>query len=419
MGSIDRKPPDKSVGGFRSTLKSMKDEGLINRGRGAPRPPAAGERQSISSFNGTELTYEWGQHCPFFFTREKAEHLGLIGSFRGASAFLIGSGPSFSEVNKELLRRAGVWTMTINNSIKSFRSNANICVDEPQRFSLSTFLDPTVMKFVPLEHMESPLFDNRMVEAEDGEKIQMWQLATKSKGEPMLLGDCPNVVGYRRNEHFSASQFLTEDTFNWGNHQNICVCGEGDRIPKGGSCENCGAPGIQGECQACGYHRSTCPKCGRTDCFGSRTVFLPALRVLYLLGFRKVYLVGVDFDMSPEKKYHFEEERHQGAINNNNSTYEKLKIWLSDLRPYFDAARFRVFNTNMNSKLEVFDKIPFSDAIKRATAHIGFPAEERTQGMYAGLIEKTGVTAQIQRIPLPDPRRLVPQPMIVPAAGTH
>ena len=386
----------------RSEMPSLKDQRKILRGR--------------VNGTGSEMTYEFGQHNPFFFTREMAEHIGLVGSFRGASAFLIGSGPSFKDIDTALLRRAGVWTMTINNSIKSFRSNANIHVDEPKRMSLSTFLDPAVMKFVPTEHFEAPLFDNRLVEDEKGEKVQMWQIALKASGLPMLVGECPNVIGYRRNEHFSADRFMTEDTLNWGNHQLVCICGAGERIDKGGCCPMCGEPGLQNECVRCKHHRSTCPTCGRRDAFGGRTVFLPALRVLYLLGFRKVYLLGVDFDMSETKKYHFDEERHQGAINCNNSTYAKLKEWLSLLRPKFEAARFRVYNCNLESKLDVFDKMPFVDAIKAATAHIGFPEEERTKGMYAGLGEKVGANARIDGLPFLDPRThpLVAQPLTSP-----
>jgi len=346
-----------------SIYKDGNDTITTNTGRFRPPPNQPAQ--------GVCVSWEFGQHNPFFFTREKAEYLGLIGSYRGSSAFLIAGGPSFKGIDKQKLRLPGVWTMTINNATTSFRGNANIIVDEPQRFNMSTFLDPAIQKFVPIDHFESKLWDNRLVQDFNGNPVQMWELSD------IVVGECPNVVGYRRNEKVAPWRFLYEDTINWGNHQDICLCGKGQRNNRG----------------------DPCPSCGRTGQFGGRSVMMSAFRVLFLLGFRTVYLLGVDFDMSPEKKYHFSEERHTGAINCNNSTYEKLQVWLAQLRPYFEAERFRVVNCNMQSKLDAFDKMPFEQALKEATEHIGDPIKERTMGMYADLAQKRGIPQPPQRDP--------------------
>src|SRR4051812_21934121 len=78
-------------------------------------------------------------YFPFFFTRDGAT-VHLTGQYRGASAFLVASGPSFQRIPKEELRRA--WTMTLNNASTSFRGQANCTVDDPSRFNLSMWLDP-------------------------------------------------------------------------------------------------------------------------------------------------------------------------------------------------------------------------------------------------------------------------------------
>ena len=179
-----------------------------------------------------------------FFTREGAS-LSLVGSYRGTGAFLIGAGPSFAVVDKARLGR--VWAMTLNNACASWRGQGNCTVDEPSRFSLSMWLDPTVQKFVPMGHFEKPLWDNRLLREEGASEHslrQQWEQAA------MKLGDCPNVIGYRRNEKFHAPRFLYEETVNWGNHK----------------------------------------KYG-----GGRSVLLAALRILFLLGFRRVYLLGGGF----------------------------------------------------------------------------------------------------------------------------
>ena len=280
-----------------------------------------------------------------FFTREGA-NLSTVGSYRGAAAFLIGAGPSFLEVDKG--RLGSVWAMTLNNACASWRGQANCTVDEPSRFSLSMWLDPTVQKFVPMGHFEKPLWDNRRLRVEPaGEETlnvqrptpnaawrQQWEQAA------MKLGDCPNVIGYRRNEKFHAPRFLYEETVNWGNHK----------------------------------------KYG-----GGRSVLLAALRILFLLGFRRVYLLGVDFEMTPERKYHFPEERSAAAIQNNQHTYGRLQQWLGEVQPYFLREKFVVKNCNLASKLTAFPFLPCEEAIEEATAHLGDCARERTEGMYQKL----------------------------------
>ena len=281
---------------------------------------------------GACVASEFYQNCPFFFTRESST-IPIIGSYRGASAFLMASGPSFALLDKSLLRTPGVWVMSLNNALASFRGNAAVIVDDPARFTMSMWTDPSVTKFVPSSHFEKPLWDNRFLKG----KGQQWAPAG------MMVGDCPNVIGYRRNEKFQPERFLYEDTINWGNHK----------------------------------------KWG-----GGRSVMLAALRILFLLGFRKVYLLGVDFNMSDTKKYHFDEERTPSAIRGNNSTYEKMIEWFEQLQPYFLAENFVVKNCNPESKLTAFPFIKFEDAISEATEIVGDTTKEQTNGMYTNYDEK-------------------------------
>jgi len=267
------------------------------------------------------------EQVPFFYTRAGAV-LPLEGLYRGGHAFLIANGPSLNEL--DLARLHQCWAMTLNNGPRTFRGQANCIVDDPSRFSLSTWLNPTIMKFVPLSHFEKPLWDNRMLYTAQG-WTQRWEASN------LKLGDCPNVVGYRRNEKFHAPRWLHEDTINWGNHA----------------------------------------RWG-----GGRSVMLAALRILYLLGFRQVYLLGADFEMSETKKYHFDEGRTATAIKNNMSTYARLQQWFTELQPQFQKAGFKVFNCNPASKLTAFPVIPYQDALDAALVQTGDPARERTAGMY-------------------------------------
>ncbi len=268
------------------------------------------------------------EQVPFFYTRAGAV-LPLEGLYRGGHAFLIANGPSFACLDRTELHQR--WTMTMNNGAKSFRARANCTVDDPSRFSMSIWLDPTIMKFVPMSHFEKPLWDNRLLLMEQGWK-QRWQ---ESK---IKAGDCPNVVGYRRNEKFHAPRWLSEETINWGNH-------------------------------------------GRWG--GGRSVLLASLRILYLLGFRHVYLLGVDFEMSSNKRYHFDEGRTPHAIKGNMETYSKLQQWFTELQPLFLKAGYHVWNCNPESKLTAFPHMPYAEALQHSSLHLGDPANEQTDGMYS------------------------------------
>jgi hypothetical protein len=279
-------------------------------------------------------TTENAQMCnPFFFNHQRAP-LHLTGTYRNASAFLIGGGPSFARVDK--YRLDPVWTMTLNNASASYRGKAACFVDDPSRFSLSVWLDPTIQKFVPISALTKTLWDNRLLTA--GKKVgQKWQASD------VKLGDCPNVVGYRRNEKFDAARFLYENTINWGCHA----------------------------------------KFG-----GGRSVMLPALRILFLLGFRRVYLLGVDFEMSGTKKYHFCEDRPPNTIRSNMQTYAKLQKWFAELQPHFLKEHFVIKNCNSESKLKVFPLVSLDDAIAEATETLGDYTMERTFGMYKPVSQK-------------------------------
>jgi hypothetical protein len=268
------------------------------------------------------------EHVPLFYSRAGAG-LSLEGLYRGGHAFLMAGGPSVQALDLAPLQRR--WVMTMNNGPKTFRGQANCTVDDPSRFSLSMWLDPNIMKFMPMAHFEKPLWDNRYLRTEKGWE-QRWETSK------LRVGDCPNVVGFRRNEKFHASRWLNEETINWGNHS----------------------------------------KFG-----GGRSVMLASLRILYSLGFRFVYLLGVDFEMSATKRYHFDEQRSSGAIKGNMDTYAKLQQWFAELQPHFEKARFVVRNCNPNSKLTAFPHLPYDDAIAEAGIRLGDPSIERTEGMYS------------------------------------
>jgi hypothetical protein len=277
------------------------------------------------------------QPAPLFFTQDH-HPLPLGDIYRGRSAFLVCSGPSLAKLAEERapaagmtprewfqrgpLAQPGVLKMGLNNSVKTVRPNLHVSVDSPAHWIRSLWLDPLITKFVPICLASKYVFNS-----------DEWKFME------VRVGDCPNVVYYKRNEHFQAKQFLWEDCFNWGMHSE-----------KG----------------------------------GGRSVMLPAIRILYTLGIRKVYLLGCDFNMSATSHYHFEQDRNKGSINGNTSTYKKLDGWFKELRPLFEKEDFHVYNCNPQSGLKAFDFVSFDDALTELQAHMDFVdyAQERTKGLY-------------------------------------
>jgi hypothetical protein len=248
------------------------------------------------------------------------------------------NGPSLVSGDYDLskLNSPGVITYGVNNGPSTFRPTFWSCVDDPGRFLKSIWLDPRITKFVPHAHAEKPIFDN-----------ETWN-EMREDGRRVLVGECPNCVFFHRNEKFVANRWLFEDKINWGNHK---------------------------------------------DYGGCRTVMLPALRILFLLGFRKVYLLGADFTMTEEYAYHFDEKREKGAVNCNMKTYKRMRDeYFPKLKPFFKEEGFEVYNCNPDSGLkDTFDFISFDDAISECTGKLGNVPNERTWGMYCkpGDKEKT------------------------------
>jgi hypothetical protein len=181
-----------------------------------------------------------------------------------------------------------------------------------------------------------------------------------------MVNQCPNVVYYKDNEHFKPTEeYLDEDTINWGNHTNRCECGAMRKSKE----ENGGIKTNQ------------CPKCGGNK-WGARSVMLAAVKIIYTLGFRKLFIVGADFKMDDQTKYAWNQDRSNSSVKSNNDTYDRLNLRFSQLRPIFESRGFYVFNATPDSGLNSFVKIPFEDAVKMASA--GFPEtkNERTYGMY-------------------------------------
>lgn len=261
------------------------------------------------------------------FTTEEGLPVHLVGLYKGCAGFLIANGPSLKSLDLPLLSSPGIVTVGLNNGPSVVRPNFHVCGDQPARFVKSTWLDPRITKVVPQSSYGAQLWDD-----------EQWQPLTLN-GREICVRDCPNVIGIHRNDKFAPEQWLHETSFGWGNS------------------------GTNGGC---------------------RTVFLLALKLMYVIGVRKLFIVGCDLNMEAgdSSGYAFAQARCKGAARMNNKNYQKINRRCSLLKPYFDQAQYLVYNATPDSGLTAFPYIPFEDAMRIATENIGKP---RTEDMYLSL----------------------------------
>ncbi len=248
------------------------------------------------------------------------EVLSIKNLYKNQTCFLVLSGPSLNKIDLEKLKQPGIVTFGVNNSPKAFRSNLWTSGDSVKNFMISIYRDPRIKKFVSYAKRESTLFDNIA-----------W------KESHLRVCDCPNVVYYKLNNKFDPETYLNLDSVSWGRAR-----GDG----------------------------------------GCRSVMLAAVRIIYSLGFKKVFLIGADFSMSPENKYAFDQDRTAGSMHNNNNAYKKLNERFDSLRSIFEKAGFYVFNSTFDSGLKSFDYVPYESAVKIALKDFPNTIKEPSGGMY-------------------------------------
>lgn len=243
----------------------------------------------------------------------------LRGLLSGAPTFLVGGGPSANQVDLAQLSHRGIWSMAVNNTAghRAFRPSSFVCSDPPQKFSHSIWLDPNILKFVPEPKLKGSR--SRLRRKKPDGSFERIKQATST---------CPNVWGFRRHSWLEPNgEFFKSDGALWGNH-------------KAGA-ERTGQP--------------------RTVC-----TLLLGMRLLYYLGSRRIYLLGVDFRMRPDYGYSFGQARDEETSDSNNAQFAVVNGWLCEMQQNETFAKFglEVYNCFAQSGLRAFPYVPFIDAVK-------------------------------------------------------
>jgi len=254
---------------------------------------------------------------PFAFETAEGRRIDLANWYRGKSAFLIVNGKSLQALDLNALReRPGIVTMGVNNGWLYYRPNLWTCVDDVTHFADVGWKDPSILKFVPVGKKAHRL----RIRKKDGSFAE----------SSFRIRQMPACLFYARNDEFNPDTFLTEPTVNWGMET----------------------------------HRK-CPLGHK----GSRSVMLAALRLLFYVGFRHVYIVGADFKMEEDaQNYVFPQDRTANSVKGNNSTFRILNDRFDATQPHFLEAGFHVHNCTPDSGLKSFPYVPYAEAVEMASA---------------------------------------------------
>lgn len=238
----------------------------------------------------------------FLLYTASGESINLENHYLGEPVILICGGPSLRDVDFSSICESGITTMGMNNSWNVYKPDLWCSVDPASTFSNRGWADPQIMKFAPVSEMRTRLRQKR-----DDDFVVLSKTPGKS----------PNTLFFKRSVGFQPDSFLSQPTLNYGERG------------------------------------------GRIDCTGirgSRSVMLAAIRLLYYMGFRRVYIIGADFEMGDGDHYATGERHDQHTITGNNGTYDALNHRFGELRQHFDDAGFNVVNCTIGGKLEAFDR---------------------------------------------------------------
>lgn len=244
--------------------------------------------------------------------KRKGEPANIAGLWYPYPAFLVCGGPSLKDHPLERLKERGVVSLGVNLAA-AFAPVRAWCFGDPQgKFCHGLFLDPAIMTFAPLPKLGRKF----VVKLKDG-----FQVAR------LRVDNCPNTYGYSRLTYFMPKDFFDTPHAHWGpgKHQ------PADVPPVGCLC-----------------------------------TMLVGLRLLYYLGVRRIYLLGVDYKGRDGMCYGFPNRKRE-----RNRRFKREGEMLRLLKPVFDERGLEVYNCNQWSACDLFPYVPFDVALENCKGDVG------------------------------------------------
>lgn len=267
---------------------------------------------------------------PTFVNFRGDEARSLNGMYRGVGCVLVCGGPSVAEMDLSAIAQRGILTAAVNQiAATHIRPHVWITCDPPRNFHASIWKDPAIIKFCKEKYLS--------------DRWQEWNRENKLAWSGHKVKSLPNVWGYHHVHGWNASTFLTQPWPTWGTANK-------EEDPEGRE---------------------------------NKSVMLIALRLLYDLGVRRLYLLGCDFEMKEDRQYAFDEAHvKSGRVSGNNNLFGWLDRRFRELQPHFREHGYEVWNCTVGGKLKAFPRMSLAEAVMRELALSEFPKELKTRGHY-------------------------------------
>lgn len=230
--------------------------------------------------------------------------IDLEGLWAPCPAFLVGGGPSLRDFPLERLKDRGVLSLAVNHAAAVAPVKAWVFSDWHGKFHQNLFLDPAIMTFAPQPKMRRKL----------NAKVDGVFFPTKVR-----IRDCPNTFGYHRQSRFVPETFFTDRFGHWG-------------------------------------PRADQPKDKPEE--GCLCTMLIGLRLLFYLGVRTVYLLGVDYKGRDGLCYGFPCDK-----GDRRRRYKWEGHMLRRLGPEMEKRGLEVYNCNPDTDCDVFPVRLFNEAL--------------------------------------------------------
>lgn len=246
---------------------------------------------------------------------DKNANPALRGRFTGKSIFSMMTGPSLNSLDyKQLDSR---FTFSIKRlPLSHLKPTIWLCMEKQQDHSYKIWEDKTLIKIVTQEVYDKGYLQPQGPVIDGQESKTLFRMGHINK--------LKNVYWFKLAQAYKSATYFTEDKVQWGMDS-----------------ERKDEHGIQGR----------------------RSIMLAHFRILHHLGFRRIYLLGVDFEMDRLQPYSYDRIKAPGAVAQNNLLYESLQIRLATLYPLMLQNGLEVFNCNPDSKLKVFPYMSYEDAL--------------------------------------------------------
>lgn len=263
------------------------------------------ETSAIADVPGAELPSN-----PVVFDADDRP-LRLANTRSGRAVALFCGGPSLATLDLGPFMAPWVDRAAVNNAGALVRPHWWACVDHPEKFHPGIWSDPNCWKFCCRNHRRHRV----------RRKLPGGSFAPDGR----VAADCPSVAFYRRHRAFDHESWLPEETLSWGSSDDR-ECSLGLR--------------------------------------GGRSVLFVMLKLLLVVGYRRVFLLGCDWHMDPAgPQYGFAQAKDERACASNNRSYATNGRRLAALRPALGALGVEVVNATPGSRLDAFARCSPAEAL--------------------------------------------------------